>query len=267
MADNDRVPQERTDRAPRETTDRLSRERADRLSRDDVDPDNPRRRLAGQVRDAIRRRWSADVSAIGAYGSVAHGDDTGSSDVNLLVVTYRPGAGPRPVVRRVDGILVDVTVVAAEEGLRRARELTPQWPVSADRYVTTRPLYDPQGWLGKQRDAHLARVAEARPAEFTALARQAWCVASAAHARAVRLAEWYDTDAALLMLGTARLNAALVIGLLSRTYYRNAADAVRRTGMAGADMTDLGATLKSQAEEITARGRPVDGPLHSLFTA
>jgi predicted nucleotidyltransferase len=236
------------------------------VPQDELDPDNPRWRLAGQVRDAIRRRWSADVSAIGVCGSLAHGDDTGSSDVNLLVVTYRPDTGPRPVVRRVDGVMVDVTVVAAAEGLRRARQLTVQWPVTADRYVTTRALYDPQGWLATQRDAHLGRLAEARPAEFTTLARQAWCLASAAHARAVRLAEWYDTDAALLLLGAARLNAAMVIGLLGRTYFRNPADAVKRTGMAGADMTELGATLKSQAEEITARGRPVDGSLQSLFT-
>ena len=58
----------------------------------------------------------------------------------------------------------------------------------------------------------------------------------------MRLAEWYDTEAALLLLGEARLHAAMVIGLLSRTYFRNAADAVKRTGMAGADMTELHAS-------------------------
>jgi predicted nucleotidyltransferase len=232
---------------------------------DEIDTDNPRWALAGQVRDAVQRRWSAEVLAIGVYGSMAHGDDAEGSDVDLLVVTYRVGAGPRPVIRRVDGLLVDLTVVSAEDGLRRARELTPRWPLAADRYLTTRALHDPRGWLGSQRDAHLTRLAETRPAEFTGLARHAWCLASSAHARAVRLAEWYDTEAALLLLGEARLNAAMVAGLLSRTYFRNAADAVKRTGFAGADMTELKAVLKTQAEELTARGRPVDGPLSSLF--
>ena len=37
------------------------------------------------------------------------------------------------------------------------------------------------------------------------------------------------------------------------------------TGLAGADMTELGAVLKGQAEDLTARGRPVDGPLSDLF--
>jgi predicted nucleotidyltransferase len=237
----------------------------DAVPQAEMSDDNPRWQLAGQVRDAVQRRWSAEVQAIGVYGSMAHGDDSDGSDVDLLVVTYRSGAGPRPVIRRVNGILVELSVVAAEEGLRQARDLSPTWPLAADRFVTTRPLYDPRGWLSTQRDAHLGRLAEARPSEFTALARQAWCHASSAHSRAVRLAEWYDTEAALLLLGEARLNAAMVIGLLSRTYFRNAADAVKRTGMAGAGMTELNAVLKTQAEELTARGRPVDGPLNSLW--
>lgn len=232
---------------------------------DDAHDGNPRWQLAAQVRDTIQRRWSAEVQAIAVYGSMAHDDDSDGSDIDLLVVTYRAGAGPRPVIRRVNGLLVDLMVVAADEGLRQARDLSPAWPLIADRFVTTRALYDPRAWLVTQRDAHLGRLAEARPSEFSSLARQAWCHAASAHARAVRLAEWYDTEAALLLLGEARLHASMVIGLLSRTYFRNAADAVKRTGMAGADMTELGAVLKSQAEELTARGRPVDGPLNSLW--
>jgi hypothetical protein len=229
-------------------------------------PDTPRSALAVRVSDVLRHRHSADVLAIGAYGSLAHGDDADGSDVDLVVVTYRRiSGGPKPVVRRVDGILVDLTVVAADEHLRQARTLTASWPLVADRYVTTRPMHDPQEWFRALRDAHLARLAEARPPEFTALAREAWCRAAAAHTRAVRLAEWYDTDAALLLLGEARLHASMVIGLLGRTYFRNSADAVRRTGTAAADMSELGSVLKGQAEELAARGKPVDGPLNSLF--
>jgi hypothetical protein len=68
-----------------------------------------------------------------------------------------------------------------------------------------------------------------------------------------------------VLIAEARLHAAMVAGLLSRTYFRNRADAVRRMGMAGADMQDLGAILKSQAEDLTARGHPVDGPVTTLF--
>jgi predicted nucleotidyltransferase len=235
------------------------------VTQDEIDVANPRGYLAVRLRDVIQHRWSAEVRAIGVNGSLAHGDDTEGSDVNLVVVTYRPGAGPRPILRRVDGILVDLTVIAADEGLRRARELTPRWPLIADRYVTTRSLYDPHGWFATLRDAHLSKLAETRPGEFTAAARGNWAIASAAHTRAVRLAEWYETDAALVLIAEARLHAAMVVGLLSRTYFRNRADAVRRTGLAGADIQELSHILKSQAEDLTARGRPVDGQLSSLF--
>jgi predicted nucleotidyltransferase len=130
----------------------------------EIDVAGPRGYLAARLRDVIQARWSADVRAIGVHGSLAHGDDTDGSDVNLLVVTYR-NAGPRPAQRRVDGILVDLSVVGAE----------------------------------------------------------------------------------------ARLHAAMVTGLLSRTYFRSRADAVKRTGLAGADMRELAAVLTSQAEDLTAR--------------
>ena len=237
----------------------------DAVPADDYDVANPRWFLATRLRDVLLRRWSAEIQAIGVHGSMAHGDDVDGSDLNVVVVTYRKSAGPRSALRRVDGTLIDLTVVTGEDGLRQARELTPRWPLTADRYVTIKDLFDPRGWFGTQRDAHLGRLAETRPLEFSGLARRNWCVASAAHARAVRLAEWYDTDAAMVLMAEARLHTAMVTGLLSRTYFRNRADAVRRTGMAGADMTELGATLKAQAEDLTARGRPVDGTLVALF--
>ena len=65
----------------------------DAVPQDENDLANPRWHLAVRLRDVILRRWSAEVRAIGVYGSLAHGDDTDSSDVNLLVVTYRPGPG------------------------------------------------------------------------------------------------------------------------------------------------------------------------------
>lgn len=226
---------------------------------------NPRWVLAEQVADAARHRFPAGVLAVGVHGSLAHGDDTDTSDVDLIVVTYRQGVGPRPVTRRVDGVLVDLNVIGAEEYLQHARTLSTSWPLAADRYVTTKAIHDPNAWLERLRDTHLGRLADARPAEFTALAREAWCRAASAHARATRLAEWYETDAAMLMIGEARLNASMVVGLLTRTYFRNSADAVKRTGLAGVDMTELGAILRAQAEELANRGRPVDATVSGLF--
>ncbi|HYN96527.1 MAG TPA: nucleotidyltransferase domain-containing protein [Pilimelia sp.] len=227
---------------------------------------NPRWTVADQIADAARRRYPAEVRAVGVYGSLAHGDDNDSSDVDLVVVTYRPQTGPRPGIRRVAGVLVDLSVVGAEEYLQHARTLSTSWPLLADRYVTTKPIHDPSGWLEKLRDTHLGRLADAGGPEFTTLAREAWGRAASAHKRATRLAEWYATDAALLLLGEARLAASMVAGLLDRTYFRNSVDAVQRTGLASADMTDLGGVLRGQAEELDRRGRPVDGTVADLVS-
>src|SRR5690349_22074634 len=99
---------------------------------EEIDVTSPRGQLAVRLRDVIEHRWPAEVQAIGVHGSLAHGDDRDGSDVNLTVVTYRPGAGPRPALRKVDGILVDLHVVTADEGLRQAQQLTPRWPLEAE---------------------------------------------------------------------------------------------------------------------------------------
>jgi hypothetical protein len=57
----------------------------------------------------------------------------------------------------------------------------------------------------------------------------------------------------------------MAAGLLTRTYFRNSADAVTRTGVAGADILALGDILAGQADELASRGRPVDGSVGELF--
>ncbi|HZN71360.1 MAG TPA: nucleotidyltransferase domain-containing protein [Micromonosporaceae bacterium] len=227
--------------------------------------ENPRWVVADQVAEAVRQRYRADVLAIGVHGSLAHGDDTENSDVGLVVVTYSAGTGPRPSGRRIDGVLVDLGVVGSDEYLRHARTLSMSWPLAADRYVTTKPIFDPDGWFERLRDTHLARLAEAGAREFSALAREAWCRASSAHGKAIRLASWHETEAALAALAEARVAAALVSGLLTRTYFRHSADAVRRTGLAGADITEVATVLRGQAEQLATRGRPVDGTITDLL--
>ncbi|MFC7527096.1 nucleotidyltransferase domain-containing protein [Actinoplanes sp. GCM10030250] len=232
---------------------------------DGIDTTTARGSLAVRLRDVIQHRWAAEVQAIGVRGSVAHGDDSDASDVNLFVVTFRPKTGPKPTRRKVDGVPVELQVMYAGEAMGLARVLNPRWPLLADGFITNYPLYDPKGWFADEREAHLTLLAEARPVEFSHLARHNWAIANGAHARAIRLAQWYDTDAALILMAEARLHAAMVTGLLTRTYFRNEADAVKRTGVAAADMQEIGAILQYQAEELAARGRPVDGTLGALF--
>ena len=220
---------------------------------------NPRWDVAESVADAVLDRYPGDVHAIGVYGSLAHGDDTEGSDVDLVVVTYRAGPGPQPASRRISGVIVQCGVISVDEYLAHARTLSTTWPLAADQYVTTKPIFDPKNWHDRLRDAHLGRLAQADSQEFTALAREAWCPAAATLARALRLAGGHETDGALLTLGEARLAAALVEGLLTRTYFRGGAEAVSRTGLGSADPGELSRRLATQAEELAKRGQPVDG--------
>jgi hypothetical protein len=228
-------------------------------------PRNPRWAVAQRVAEALRDRYVGGLQAIGVHGAVAHGDDTDVSDLELVVVTRRAGVGPPPVTRRIDGVIVDLAVIGAEEYLRHARTLTTSWPLVADQYLTTRALHDPDDWLPRLRDAHLTRLAQADGQVFAALGREAWCRATIAHGRARRMAEWYETDAAMVVLAEARVAVAVVDGLLSRTYFRNPADAVRRSGVASAHIHELGERLSAQSAELARRGRPVDGEIADLL--
>jgi hypothetical protein len=221
--------------------------------------------IAEQITAAVRGRFAAEVQAVGVCGALAHEDDTDASDVEVVVVTRWGGTGPRPSTRRIDGVIVDLGVIGADEYLRHARTLTTSWPLTADRYLTVKTLHDPDRWYARLRDAHLARLAAATGREFGTLGREAWCRASSAHAKARRLAEWYETDAAMVLLSEARLAVAMVDGLLTRTYFRDRADAVRRTGVAAADLGELAHRLRDQAADLAQRGQPVDADVADLI--
>jgi hypothetical protein len=243
---------------------------ADPLSVDPDDPDakrrsDPRWQIAERVAAAVLRRWPADVRAVGVHGSLAHGDHRETSDVDIVVVTYKPGTGPAPDSRRVDGVMVDLGVIGADQYLSHARTLSTSWPLIADQYLTTAPLHDESGWHAELRDTHLGRLAEATGREFATLARSSWCASAALLERSARLGEWFDTDGSLLALVEARRAAAVTQGLLERTYFRSSIDGVRRAGLAGADRASVRVRLAEQAAELERRGRPVDGTVDELL--
>ncbi|MFI5931220.1 hypothetical protein [Actinoplanes sp. NPDC051494] len=57
------------------------------MAPDEIDLANPRWSLATRLRDVLLKRWPAEIRAIGVHGSMAHGDDTDGSDINMSVVT------------------------------------------------------------------------------------------------------------------------------------------------------------------------------------
>ena len=106
----------------------------------------PRRvRLRDGIQPALVGRGVARSACTGRWPTATTRD---GSDVDLVVVTYRPGAGPRPGTapgrrrpgRPGRGHRRRVPAHAPRHCPRRGRCI-------ADRYVTTQPLHDPRGWL------------------------------------------------------------------------------------------------------------------------
>jgi hypothetical protein len=221
--------------------------------------------VAERITARLREKYSGALQAIGAHGSLAHGDDMASSTVEIVAVTRSPRCRLSAGTRRIDGLIVDLAVIGADEYLKHARTITTSWPLVADQYLTTRPLHDPDAWFPRLRDTHISRLAHAQSHVFASLAREAWCRAKTAQTKARQMAESYETDAAMLVLGEARLGVAVVDGLLTRTYFRTTADAVRRAGVATAHIYELGERLEAQAIELAKRGRPVDTDIEDLL--
>lgn len=228
-------------------------------------PEHPGLEIARAIAATVRNRHPAQVMAVGAYGSLVHPDERDSTDVKILVVTYRQQAAIVPVAREVDGVIVVTDAIDADTYLGRARTLTDAWPLIADRFLYTLPLYDEVGWHRRLRDAHLSRLAEASGSEFTALAQESWCKAASYYRRARWHSERFDADSALLLLAQARIATALTEGLLTRTYFRSSADAARRTALAGAGIQSIGARIDAHADELAKRGRPIHTEVSELF--
>ncbi len=219
---------------------------------------NPRLALARELSEAVLDRHRAVVHAIGVHGSLALGDDHDGSDVDFVVVTERPGQGPPASAARVRGIVVDFGVISAEEYLAFAGELSSRWPVDADQYLTTLPLYDPHGWHERLRQAHLALLARTPDAEFHARARGVLPGAIALADRARHLDAIGSHEAARHALDEAKVATALAIGFSTRRHFRGSWDAVERTGLAALDPEGLAARLARVVDESAARGLPVD---------
>ncbi|HEX3731788.1 MAG TPA: hypothetical protein VHU91_02550 [Mycobacteriales bacterium] len=226
---------------------------------------HPQFTLAQEIAGSVCHRHPAEIMAVGGHGRLTHDDERDNTDLQLVVITYRPQQSVRSTAREIDRTLVEVEVVTAENYLARARTLTVNWPLLADRYLYTVPLHDEVGWHRRLRDTHIARLAEAPGTEFTVLARESWCRASSYFRRAQWHSERFDADRALLLLAEARIATAVTEGLLTRTYFRSAADAAKRTALAGADLESVGTRIESHAEELAKRGRPVVGTVSDLF--
>jgi len=224
-----------------------------------------RRKLAEQLAEAIVNRYLAGIHAVGLLGSHAHGDDDEYSDLNIGVVTTQANAKPlRSIVRRVNGVVVHLTVRSVSEWLDQARTLTPEWPLTGNQFLIAKPIYDPHGWYAVVREAHLARLRDATDREFAALARAALLSAMLFTSRARREFVRAGRDDTQYLLTQAAMRTALVSGLLTRRRFRNRRDALRRSGLAEATLDSLEERQRELEMELAKRGAGIDATVSEL---
>jgi hypothetical protein len=188
--------------------------------------------LGRELTARLLDRHGADaLRAVGAHGSVAHGDERDEADLDLAVVTAGPEVEVADRALRHHGVVVDLGVITAEAYLHEAAQVGPTWPLAADQYVNHLALHDPGEFFHKLRHVHEAAVEQSPPEAFRAAAGYdlVQLLSWEAKAREAELAG--DLAVASLAVREAAVLAALVVGLHTRTAYRNLAHAVRATAV------------------------------------
>jgi hypothetical protein len=195
----------------------------------------------------------AEILAVGLHGTGARRDGhgtmaAGATDLEVSVITTGEDAQVPARALRYQGLVIDVAVIPADLYLDEAAQIGPLWPLAADQYLHHQPIYDPTDFFGKLRDAHQEAIVTSPPRAFLTAAGfdLAQLAAWEARARADELSG--DLPAALLAVKEGAMLAALVIGLVRRTAYRDAGDALK----AVATMSDLPEGFTEQYRRLLA---------------
>jgi hypothetical protein len=223
------------------------------------------RELSGRL---LRRHGEGAIVAVGLHGPVARGDDGDESDLDVAVVTAGPEVEVADRFLRYRGMVVDLGAIGADDYLEEAGHVGPAWPLAADQYVNQVALHDPGGFFHKLRHVHEAAVEQAGPEAFRAAAGYdlVQLLSWEAKARGAELAG--DLQGALVAVKEVAVLAALVVGLQTRTAYRNLAHALRAAavteaagpGFAAAYRRLLDPTVEP-AGQVLAAGRAADALL------
>jgi predicted nucleotidyltransferase len=115
--------------------------------------------IAERLKQKILRRYGDNVLGIAIYGSVAKNEDHRYSDLEMYVITKRKleKRESRYVYR---GMPVEISYIPEREMLRRARRVSPDWPLVHDFYCSYLILHEKDAWFTKLERAVLAQDPE-----------------------------------------------------------------------------------------------------------
>jgi hypothetical protein len=175
------------------------------------------------TRRLLARHGEGAITAVGLHGA--------PPSIELAVVTADPAVEIQERALRLrtggDDLVVEIAAIGDDAYLHEAGQIGPLWPLVSDQYRNQVALHDPDGFFHKLRHVHEAAVSSSSDRVFAAATGYdlVQLIAWEARARAAELAG--DLPGALLAAKEGALLAALVAGLLTRTAYRDQADALR----------------------------------------
>jgi hypothetical protein len=180
----------------------------------------------------LDRHGTDALLAVGLHGSVVHRDERDEPDLGVAVVTAGPEVEVADRALRHRGVVVELGVITAEAYLHEAAQIGPTWPLAADQYVNHLPVHDPGGFFHRLKHAHETAMEAAGDEAFLAPAGYDLVQLLSWEGRA-RTAELHgDLPGTMLAVKEAALLAALVVGLATRTAFRDAAHALTTTALA-----------------------------------
>lgn len=175
---------------------------------------NKRIQAANEIAERILGEYGEQILGIAAYGSLAKGEDTQFSDLELWIATS--GDMPsREVLGIYKGISVELYYGPADEFIEDARQVSPYWPVRADMRRSYLVLYERDDFFERVRKA----ASELKDEDFIAAAK---LLLLRTRELEGKLRSARSRDDAYGVLAVARqmvFNFALLIGLVNRSYY------------------------------------------------
>jgi predicted nucleotidyltransferase len=153
---------------------------------------------------------------IAIYGSVAKNEDREYSDLELFVVTTRKLKTDcqRYVYKN---CAIEITYIPERVMLGKAREVTPNWPISADFYRNYSVLYEKDGWFEKLRRA--VKECDGKAFERAIQQTLVWL-----HELLGKIKNAYrhgDDELFFYLCSLFGWESMIMLGLINRQYYRS----------------------------------------------
>jgi len=172
--------------------------------------------IATRVKKMVLRKYRKDILGIAIYGSVAKQEDRKYSDLEIFAVTKKKLAvRERRYIYK--NMPIEISYIPEREMLRKARQVTPDWPIVADFYRSYRILYDNVDWFRKLERA----VASQNKDDFKNAIEKSMVWLCELIGKIKNAYFCRDSSLFLYLASHFGWESAIFLGLINRSYYHS----------------------------------------------